>query len=446
AIATRNGHAPLKASDFAILVNSRHEAARVRDALNVRGVRSVYLSDDASVFESASAYDVLAWLRACAEPENAWYVRAALATRSLALSWAQLDALVHDDDQWEHELERFAQYREHWRRHGVLPMLRRLMHDFDVPSRLLAPHAQHDGERRLTDLLHLAELLQTATASLDGERALIRYLEENFERSGESGPESDVARMRLESDAGLVQVVTVHKSKGLEYPLVFYPYAYHCRPVDNVEFPAVCRDADGKEQVVAGELDLDPAAVRQLTASLEHERLAEDMRKLYVALTRAKYATWIAIAPVKSLPLSAPGYILGGTEACSAEALQHSLAMLATQSPHITIEPFPATHQDAYAPPEPGTTAATWRTMGRRIVQRWSMSSYSALAKQAVEQSSGMNGDGDAVGFALPDDAGLDTYQEAYAAQGVELTVAGGEPADATGIHAFPKGAEAGSF
>ena len=447
-ITTARGTTPLKAGDFAILVNNRHEAARLRGAMSARGIRSVYLSDDASVFQSASAYDVLAWLRACAEPENAWYVRAALATRSLALSWAQLDALVQDDNQWEHELERFAQYREHWRHHGVLPMLRRLMQDFGVPGRLLDPAlAQQDGERRLTNLLHLAELLQTASSDLDGERALIRYLEESLERSGDGDPDSDVARMRLESDTGLVQVVTVHKSKGLEYPLVFYPYAYHCRPVERPEFPAVYRDAEGNERVVTGELDMGMESLDRLTAALEHERLAEDMRKLYVALTRAKYATWIAVAPLKTLASSAPGYVLGGPEACSAENLQHSLKQLQAGSSNIAVERFPAANHETYVGQGPIIAAPTWRNMGRRIVEQWSLSSYSALARLAIGQSSGMSSDPVPVVFALPDDASLDAYQEAYAANELDATdPVAAEGVGPVGIHAFPKGAEAGSF
>src|SRR5690606_20654533 len=127
--------------------------------------------------------------------------------------------------------------------------------------------------------LHLAELLQAASSTIDGEHALIRYLEERIERGGEAGVDGDASRMRLESDAGLVRVVTVHKSKGLEYPLVFYPYAYHGRPSTRLELPLVYRDRNGVDQILASLTDVDEATLDHIRATIEHERLAEDMRK-----------------------------------------------------------------------------------------------------------------------------------------------------------------------
>ena len=100
------------------------------------------------------------------------------------------------------------------------------MHDLNLPSSLLA---QAGGERRLTNLLHLAELLQSASRGLDGEQALIRWFAEQVAGMGEGG---DERVLRLESDAELVKVVTVHKSKGLEYPLVYLPFAVTARKTD----------------------------------------------------------------------------------------------------------------------------------------------------------------------------------------------------------------------
>ena len=98
-------------------------------------------------------------------------------------------------------------------------MLRRLLLEFDGPARLLP---LPNGERALTNLLHLSELLQTASARLDGEAALIRHLAEAMRDEGDT-PEEHI--IRLESDAERVKIVTIHKSKGLEYPLVFLPFA-----------------------------------------------------------------------------------------------------------------------------------------------------------------------------------------------------------------------------
>jgi exodeoxyribonuclease V beta subunit len=134
----------------------------------------------------------------------------------------------------------FRAYRDCWRRQGVLPMLRRLLNDFRVPA---CCWPAGSGERSLTDLLHLAELLQQASSLLDGEHALIRHLAEQRQRRRRGG---DARQMRLESDADLVQVVTIHKSKGLEYPLVFLPFACAFRATKSTDLPLKWHDADGR--------------------------------------------------------------------------------------------------------------------------------------------------------------------------------------------------------
>nr|WP_223287481.1 3'-5' exonuclease [Halomonas elongata] len=119
-------------------------------------------------------------------------------------------------------------------------MLHRLLADFSVPGRLLTVP---EGERRLTDLLHLGELLQQASSELDGEHALLRHLREAIARPQEQG---EAHRLRLESDADLVQVVTIHKSKGLEYPLVFLPFIAAARPTKKTDLPLRWHDDEGR--------------------------------------------------------------------------------------------------------------------------------------------------------------------------------------------------------
>ncbi len=137
----------------------------IREALERRAVRSVYLSDQASVYASAEAEDLWRWLRACAEPEQADRLHGALATATLDLGYATLEQLTRDEQRWEQEVERFRQLREIWQRQGVLPMVRHLLDGFELPSRLLQ---KTGGERVLTNLLHLAELLQSASSQLEG--------------------------------------------------------------------------------------------------------------------------------------------------------------------------------------------------------------------------------------------------------------------------------------
>lgn len=297
---------PVKPADMAVLVNDGQEARAIRRALRAQGIRSVYLSDSESVFATPVVGELLFWLQACAEPGNARAVRAALGTSLCGLDAQSLLRLSQDELYWEAQVARFMQYRDIWRRQGVLPMIRRMLQDFRVVEQLLA----RDEERQLTDLLHLSELLQTASGQLEGEHALIRYLRE--QRRQPEG-EMDARRQRLESDDARVRVVTVHKSKGLEYPLVFLPYACAAREVDPKASGGKTaflswHDAQGDLQLTlcgSGEL---PPGVRE---QADEERLGEDLRKLYVALTRARHATWVGMAPLDRLAHSAAGHLLG---------------------------------------------------------------------------------------------------------------------------------------
>ncbi|PTU02987.1 exodeoxyribonuclease V subunit beta, partial [Pseudomonas sp. HMWF031] len=141
------GFKGLLPADIAILVRDGKEAQAVRAELSARGVRSVYLSDKDSVFAAQEAHDVLTWLKACAEPDVERPLRAALACITLDLSLTELERLNQDELAWEARVMQFRSYREIWRKQGVLPMLRRLLHDFQLPQALMA---RSDGERVLT--------------------------------------------------------------------------------------------------------------------------------------------------------------------------------------------------------------------------------------------------------------------------------------------------------
>ena len=295
-----DGFRRLQPADIAVLVRDRKEASAIRRALQRRKVLSVYLSDKDSVLDSDEAADVLRWLSALANPLDGALARAAFATRTINLPLAELARLSQDEQAWEQRVEQLKALHIVWQRQGVLAMLRRFIHDLGLPSALLNTAG---GERRLTNLLHLAELLQSASRQLDGEQALIRWLAEQIEGGGEEG---DERVLRLESDAELVKVVTVHKSKGLEYPLVYLPYATAARKVKLsgfLEYP----DEQGTRRI-----DLSKSKTAQALA--EQARLAEDLRLLYVALTRARHFLWLGVAAADGdgLTDSALGYLLTG--------------------------------------------------------------------------------------------------------------------------------------
>ena len=443
----------LRPSDMAVLVNSRREADAIRAALAQRGVRSVYLSDRESVYRSAVAEDLQHWLQACAQPDDPRALRAALGTAVLALDWATLDRMRHDEDAWDTAVLRFRRYHSTWRQRGVLPMLRELLHDFDVPARLLAADAAAEGERTLTDLLHLAELLQDASTTLDGEHALVRHLAEE-RRLAALGRSGDAPQIRLESDADRVQVITVHKSKGLEYPLVFYPFATHHRPVEPDQTVLRWHDTEGRAHLtLGGSADERARAAQQADA----ERLGEDLRKLYVALTRARHATWVGVAPLDDLHRSALGYLVGAGQPIALHDWPAPLAeRLAGPSGTVTAAPMPT--NDRWEAPAEAPTRGQCRTYRGQPRPRWWIASYSALRLAAP--------DGDAPPhLAVPDTAQDDLLLEPAP---TELDAAAWDAADnlhsadpdaqldlwsattsvngTQSAHTFPKGSAAGTL
>ncbi|WP_312477802.1 exodeoxyribonuclease V subunit beta [Stutzerimonas nitrititolerans] len=421
--------APLKPSDIAVLVRDGSEAQAIRGELARRGVRSVYLSDKDSVLASQEARDLLLWLRACAEPDVDRRLRAALASRSLGLELAELEQLNQDERVWERRVMQFRDYHQRWQRQGVLPMLRQLLHDFGLPQRLMQ---RSDGERALTNLLHLAELLQQAAAELDGEQALIRHLAALLAGEGAAAEEQV---LRLESDAALVRVVTIHKSKGLEYPLVFLPFICSFRPAEGGR-PLQLQDGDSRRLVLEpDEEDIERA---------DRERLGEDLRLLYVALTRARHACWLGIADLKKgnakaslLHRSALGYLLGGGQPLSASGLLASWLEPLEKPGECRLLPAPEANDSSYREATVEQAEPSWPTPARRAAEHWWIASYSALRT------------GDSLESPIErfDDAAPENPAAQKAADDERESVPVVGPVGLAGsLHLFPRGPNPGTF
>lgn len=364
---------PVQAQDIAVLVRTGREAALVRQALSARGVASVYLSNRDSVFGTAEATDLLRLLQACLQPGQERLLRAALASSLLGLSAAQLDALNQDEERWEKVVAEFEMYRRCWQRQGVLPMLHLVLRERELAETLLAGA---DGERRLTNVLHLGELLQEAAAELDSEHALLRWFALQL---AEPAYGSDEQQLRLESDAHLVKIVTIHKSKGLEYGLVWLPFACGFRKADG----SLYHD-DSLQPVL--DLTGDPRAAERA----EYERLAEDIRLIYVALTRAIYHCQVGVAALTvgngkrdstDVHQSALGYLLQRGEAGDAALLDSCCAHLCeVGNGHVALAGLPTTAQ--FMPPvsESAPTLAAAQFTGH-IDRNWWITSYSHLSR-----------------------------------------------------------------
>ena len=365
----------LKPNDIAILVRTGKEAKVIRKALAKRQLPSVYLSERDSIYATLEAVDVLIWLKAIAEPRNEYKVRAALSTATLGFSYQELQHFVVDEISWEAQLERFLSYHDCWLNEGILPALRRLINDFGLHrgTDLLAG----ERERALTNLLHLAELLQTVSTQLEGEPALIRYLAEAIAEDSSQGGDENI--LRLESDADLIKIITIHKSKGLEYPLVFLPFICGFREPTSKDSYFKYHDEHNDLRV-----DLNKSDASKDWAN--KERLQEDLRLLYVAITRAQYACWLGIAPIKKgntkvcqLDKSALGYLVGWQAEQAPNSLFKQLTQVKADCDAITVIPLPLVSLDVYELFINKAEQGEARKAEVKIADNWWIASYSAL-------------------------------------------------------------------
>jgi exodeoxyribonuclease V beta subunit len=212
------GDRPLAPGDIAILVKSHAQGRLTREALQQVGVGCVELSQQ-SIFHSADAAELERVLLAILEPARPPLLYAALATELMGFDALAVEALAADEERLLQIMSRFMAYHESWLQRSFGVMFRHWLEQEAVAFRLLA---RSDGDRRMTNLLHLGELLQQAQAEHPAPDALLRWLT-GKRRDDDAG---EVAQLRLESDRNLVQIVTIHKAKGLEYGVVFCPFLW----------------------------------------------------------------------------------------------------------------------------------------------------------------------------------------------------------------------------
>ncbi|OBT06570.1 exodeoxyribonuclease V subunit beta [Vibrio sp. UCD-FRSSP16_10] len=366
---------PIQAGNIAVLVRTGREANLVRKALSEKGVASVYLSNRDSVFASSVASDVMLFLRAALHFDNDRALRSAAASRLFDLSLFDLERLNQDEQYWELLSQEFSDYRQIWLKSGIMPMIRKLIQYRELAQTL---QQQHQGERVLTDLMHLAELLQQASAELESDHALLRWFEEHIFDAA-SGDLGDEQKQRLESERNLVQIVTIHKSKGLEYDIIFVPFVSASRQSKQALY------YDDERKSTRFDIDNNAEGI-ELS---DKERLAEDLRLIYVAVTRAVYSCYLGVAALKDgrskkvmTHLSSIGYLLQGSEPQEASALSTALREFEDKYASIVVsDPIPW-DDVRYQAPEAELEMLEANKMQQQIDWRWRMTSYSGLVKQ----------------------------------------------------------------
>jgi len=395
------GARPLRPGDIAVLVRTHAQGSEMKRELATLNIGSVELSQ-ASVFQSSDAEEVERVLIAINQPSRDALLRAALATEMMGADAARIAEISGNEAALMGYLERFAEYREIWLRQGVGVMYRRLLTDQGVSARILR---RPDGERRLTNLLHLGEQIHQAAATHQSPDALLRWLA----TQRREGSADEVAQLRLESDRNLVQIITIHKAKGLEFPIVFCPFLWD----GNTRFGGAkpegreYHDADGTA-VIDFRLDEENDGDRDaIKAQIKLEESAESLRLIYVALTRAIYRCYLVAGTYTTMSFGRPStsqstksllnwLVAGGKEspedwfegkrspadiAAAWESLAKRLA------PHLGLEPLPANPGTpvTLAGPAPETLAAL--PAPKTIAPAWRFTSFSGMTSDAKSES-----------------------------------------------------------
>jgi len=281
----------VQSGDIAILVRQASEGQALSRALHQHGIRTVTIGRD-SVFKSEEARGLYDLLLAISQYRNPAVASRSLASSLLNLDYRQIAAVIDDDTAWQRWVDGLDELQQLWERHGFIAMFHSMLHKFAITSHLTR---QDSNERRITNLLQLAELLQQQSSITGAMVPLLSWFVEQFDEDG-----NEDAELRLEDDEALVKIITIHKSKGLQYPIVFVPFLWSCRQVDRAK-AVYFHDAELTPCV-----DLGSAEFEQHWLIAEKERLAEDVRLLYVALTRARSRVYLAWGKAGSP--AKPGY------------------------------------------------------------------------------------------------------------------------------------------
>lgn len=409
------GDKPVREGDMAILVRTNYQAKEMKQALTSLGIPAV-IYDTGHVFHSKEALELQRILTAMARPGREGFIKTALSTTMMGFSSADLEGFEKDPQTLEPWLDRFKEYHDQWHRYGFIEAYNTFIKDRDVLARMMA---YDQGERRNTNLSHMAQLLhQASLTGRDTPESLLSWLMDQIQST--TVPEEH--QLRLERDDEAVKIVTVHKSKGLEYPIVFCPYLWSVTQNDKAEC-VFFHDPETRILVC----DMGSADFDSNKRLADTEALAEDVRLLYVALTRAKNRCYMAWGRVNSAEKGAVGHLLTDkTMPEDDEALNDCFHRLEQQSDGtIRVEDIRPETGKAPQPDLPETSPLQVRAFGGTIEQHFKITSFSSLTARKAQAVEGADRD-----------AATEKKQEPVLDDASQQKT----------IFTFPKGAAAGTF
>ena len=419
------GNRPVYPQDIAVLVRTNREAQLVKDALAACNVASV-LQGTGDLFLSREAWELERVLEAVADPGSDRKIRSALATDLIGSNVHGLVEIDNDQKAWIRHMTSFHRYHDLWESKGFIRMLRTLLVSENVHYQCLR---FADGERRLTNILHLGEVLhgyeKEKRAGISG---LLQYLSLKRE-GGEQAAEEH--QLRLESDADRVRIVTIHRSKGLQYPIVFCPFSWGgSRLKKNSVFLFHEPDKGMKPALELGSAESDA----HLELARREER-AENIRLLYVALTRAKHRCYLYWGLFKGAEGSSLAWVLHRdgdlTPAGEAERykkmsyesfVEDLQPLLERGKGNIAIRRVAEKSEDVRLDVKQEPQELSSRIFGTKISVHWQVTSFSGMTRHGK-------------GVEMPDR---------------DFAIKGNEDEESTdtsrSIFSFPRGARPGTF
>lgn len=383
--------------DIAVLVRTNRHASIIRDALVESGIPAV-VAGGVSVFGSGPATEWLRLLTAIEQPTS----RTLAATASLTsfIGWNAAEVATATDDAWEELHFRLARWSEVLRGRGIAALLEQVSAS-GLPARVLR---YPSGERFLTDALHVGRLLHTVAVDDNlGTAAMIAWLRRRITEAADDRNDEERS-LRLESDAEAVQVLTIHRSKGLEFPVVYCPYMWDgYRRQDAVPIP-IFHDPDNKNRLTVDVGGMTVGFARHLSLQ-SSEQDGEDLRLLYVALTRACQQAVIWWAGTKASGKSPLGRLLlahdssgvvsaGGNKAPTDAAVRARLQELSEISGgFIGVEDAGGQEGSTWRPSASDPPELEAALFDRSFDAQWRRTSYSGITADAHDPRVGTEPD-----------------------------------------------------
>ncbi len=373
---------PLQPRDIAILVRTNSQARDYQTDLRAAGVPSV-LNSTASVFASREAIDLFNLLQAVAHPGDSRLLKQALTLDWFALNGQSFYQMSSNESQLDAWTSRFAGYFVDWQEQGFMVMMQKMLIEEKIPLTLSNSAI---AERQLTNLHHLIELIQQAVIDNHlGMNKTLDWLRLTITRTSGNSGSGDEQQLRLESDEDAVQIVTMHRSKGLEYSIVFCPSLWQrSQRLHSEKWMIQCHE---QGRVIA---DLGTDDFERRRAQAINEELAEDLRIAYVAVTRAKYRCYVVWADSRSEASenkSAMAWLLGfaGADFSQQQAILMGLKAQAEDSFDYQCLSVPGQLSGRYQK-QSAPAKLQAKTRNRQLLTSWQMSSYTALSALSLQE------------------------------------------------------------